>query len=124
MRLVIKNVSPTVVDAFGPFSDYHFSRGLIFTIGSKRASLKGGPELEKLYDLPNKDESASPNCPPNCSSLIDRIEQEIGIRLIAIAAKSPLKEPLQGASRLGTVFRLDDYCISADYLAEALLVKF
>ena len=123
MSLSIANVPPSAIEAFGPFSAYHFSRGLVLTIGSESARLKGGPELEKVYDLPLKSASASSNCPPNYWPLIDQIEQEIGVRLVATATGSSPKENLQETSPLRTTFRIGDYCINADYLAEALLAK-
>lgn len=124
MRLAIKDILPTTIQAFGPFCSYHFSRGLVFAIGQERAILKGGPELEKLYDLPLEHESAHSGFRPTFCSLVERIEQEIGVRLIAIAPLTSTSDSQQEFPPLKTSFRFAEYFTTALDLSEALLAKF
>lgn len=136
MNLFIKNLGKESTEAFGPYCIYHFSRGLTLNIGAKEAYLRGGGKLCKVYEAP---EGLEPGLPADADAyiaLVEQIETEVGVRVIAYAQKNllergsqfeefpPAGEPTHVLAPDGAIFRVDSRYISDSRLGEELLGKF
>ncbi|GJD22657.1 hypothetical protein RIVM261_076130 [Rivularia sp. IAM M-261] len=129
--------SLTTREAFGPFCFYHLSRGLTLDIRGKEAYLQGGSHLYKAYEIfPESDDLSIPFDEVTYDNLVRKIEKEVGVRVVAYASKlnkeSVEFKPYISATDYNfnrvlppeqSIFRLHNLYISAEGLAEEILIK-
>ena len=124
-------------EVFGPYRIYHLSRGLTVDFSAMELIVRGGASLSKTLPLPPYPCEEFWVTPETSFDMLNKVERDIGVKVVGVSGSkvranlNPAAPEFQQLSELqihelppeDALFRVNNFAISAGYLAKELLAK-
>ena len=113
MALRIPESAAAGREALGPFRSYLLTRGLILNFKNDEAVVTDGCGSSMPFPIRSKQEKYGLFPPQTYAHILGDVQDDLGIKLVGIS----------GDSSYQAAFRIDEYVMSAESLAEGLLAR-
>ena len=113
MALRIPELAASGKEAFGPFRSYLLTRGLVLNFKNDEAIVTDGCGSSTSFPLPSKQDEYGIFPPQAYAHTLGEVQDDLGIKLVGIG----------GDSSYRTAFKIDEWVMSAESLAEGLLAR-